>query len=405
MDRDSANQISELIRRHSDKLTGFRLEEKLDTPLSGFHKWADERECVGAYRIGNTSGSPTALYVLLIEWSPQKNPEKFYLIVYRSARSKGPVYEINEVRNGRLRWKHVPRKRDGEVKNRERKRRFDLLASRVGLLKESHVEMALPRNVANLGDFLQSVFDLARIRDQAHDLDSENRIDTYPDAEAVFKATNAGGGYTAKRQMTGFQLQYNDRPAGGWGEKRGHWYILNPFASSVHDRHEAILSQYGFEQQERHRWWRLRGEAEATSFCRALAELTGEQIHIPLPGEEQIEGYAEGLVETVVVNRYERDTRNRRAAIEKHGTRCFGCDLEMQEKYGKVAEGYIHIHHTEPLSQVGGPRTPNLDELIPLCPNCHAVVHLQTPPLTVDQLRKRIGLVARKAPRPIEPNR
>ena len=195
----------------------------------------------------------------------------------------------------------------------------------------------------------------------------------------------------------GFNSNTGADPPGGWVEK-SHWYVLNPFASSRHDRYQAILHRHGFKQRDKHRWWRLRGEAEATSFCRALTELTGEPICLAMPGEEQFESYAEGLVERVYGNRYERDSRNRQAAIKKHGTRCFGCDLDMGERYGEIADGFIHIHHTKPLSRAGGRRTPDLDDLIPLCPNCHAVVHLQDPPLTKGQLRKRISSTARETP-------
>ncbi|MCY3641673.1 MAG: HNH endonuclease [Gammaproteobacteria bacterium] len=388
MDRDSANQISELIRLHSDEMGEFHLEETLDAPLAGFHKWADYRECVGAYRIETIGGPRTALYILLIEWNPRKHPDRFYLVVYRSARSRGPVYEIHKVRNGCLIWHHMPRKQDG--RNSERKERFSTLSSQAGLLVDSHVEVDLPQNAADLADFLRSIFRLAKIRDEADDLGLPIRIDPVTAAEAVFKAANASDCYAAKRQKTGFQLQYDGKPAGGWEEK-SHWYVLNPFASSMHDSYEAILRRFGFKQQKRHRWWKLRGEAEATSFCRALVELTGKPISLALPGEEQFGSYAEGLVEKVYVNRYERDSRNREAAIKKHGTRCFGCDLEMRDTYGEIADGFIHVHHTKPLSKAGGCRTPDLDDLIPLCPNCHAVVHLQDPPLSREQLRMCIG--------------
>ena len=119
---------------------------------------------------------------------------------------------------------------------------------------------------------------------------------------------------------------------------------------------------------------------------------TGDPAMLPaIQGEEAFAGYVEGRSETLLVNRYERDPRNRRAAIEKHGVRCFGCKLEMRDRYGVIADGFIHIHHTKPISSVGGPQTPHLDDLIPLCPNCHAVVHLQNPPMTVEQIRKAMS--------------
>ena len=388
MDRDTATQISKLIRLHSVELRSFRLEETLKTPLVGFHDFADNKDCVGAYRIASES---TALYVLLIQWNPdQKHPEQFYLIVYRSDR-RGPVYEIREISEKRLIWKYQPTKRDG--RNAERKEKFNILATQAGLLEDSNVKIVVPEMVADLDDFLWSVFRLAKVRDEADDVDSPLPIGAA--AEAVFKAANASSRYAAKRQKTGFQLQFDGQRAGGWDAK-GHWYILNPFASTVHDDHKTILDRHGFKQQGGHQWWRLPGEAEASTLCRTIAELTVEPLYLAIPGEEQFESYTEGLVEKVVTNRYERDPRNRQAAIGKHGTRCFGCDLEMQEQYGEIARDFIHIHHTRPLSKTGGPITPDLADLIPLCPNCHAVVHLEDPPLTIRRLRRLIGSAARR---------
>lgn len=108
------------------------------------------------------------------------------------------------------------------------------------------------------------------------------------------------------------------------------------------------------------------------------------------PGEETLEFAPEGTVRRVPVNSYERDPRNKKMAIRLHGTACFGCGREMSTTYGQIAQGYIHIHHVVPLSALDAPRAPGPRELVPLCPNCHAVVHLRNPPLTIDQLRQVI---------------
>lgn len=103
---------------------------------------------------------------------------------------------------------------------------------------------------------------------------------------------------------------------------------------------------------------------------------------------ETIRGLPEGARLTVQVNRYERDSRNRAAALAIHGYTCKACDVDMQERYGDTAAGLIEIHHTTPVSQLGpgyivDPRT----DLVPLCPNCHAVAHRRSPPFAVAELR------------------
>ena len=93
-------------------------------------------------------------------------------------------------------------------------------------------------------------------------------------AEAVFKDANASGHYIARCQKTGFQLRLGGERVGGWDCRRRHWYILNPFASSV-AHYREILGRHGFEQQGGHRWWRLCEESNGASFRRAVEDLTG----------------------------------------------------------------------------------------------------------------------------------
>ena len=101
------------------------------------------------------------------------------------------------------------------------------------------------------------------------------------------------------------------------------------------------------------------------------------------------EAREEGAVQRLPVNRYERDSKNRHAAIRHHGVRCFGCRMEMAEVYGEIARGYIHIHHVKPISEMQGD-CPDINDLVPLCPNCHAIVHLENPPISINRLKELI---------------
>ena len=118
-------------------------------------------------------------------------------------------------------------------------------------------------------------------------------------------------------------------------------------------------------------------------------EFETPDVEVRLEGEEDFLPGSEGGVQRVSVNKHERDPRNRKAAIRKHGVRCFGCRMEMAEVYGKIAEGFIHIHHVVPLSEMKGAR-PDIEDLVPLCPNCHSIVHLQKEPMSIPDLKNRI---------------
>jgi 5-methylcytosine-specific restriction enzyme A len=101
--------------------------------------------------------------------------------------------------------------------------------------------------------------------------------------------------------------------------------------------------------------------------------------------------YREGAATTVLVNRFERDPRARIACIRKHGYSCKICGDSLAKKYGELGEQFIHVHHLVPTSLVK--REYIIDpekDLIPVCPNCHAMLHRTNPPITPDDLRSRI---------------
>jgi 5-methylcytosine-specific restriction protein A len=107
---------------------------------------------------------------------------------------------------------------------------------------------------------------------------------------------------------------------------------------------------------------------------------------------DEVVGYPEGAVSQVLVNKYERDPRNRKAAISLHGKSCMACGFNFQEKYGDLGDDYIVVHHTVPVSQMGNDYIvdPSTD-LATLCANCHAMVHRQNPPISVLELSKLLS--------------
>ena len=104
--------------------------------------------------------------------------------------------------------------------------------------------------------------------------------------------------------------------------------------------------------------------------------------------EVELKGYPEGATCNIKVNRYERDRRNRAAAISIHGSSCKGCGMNFGSVYGEIAEGFIEVHHITPVSQIGADyRVEPARDLVPLCSNCHVVIHRRQPPLDIEELR------------------
>lgn len=116
-----------------------------------------------------------------------------------------------------------------------------------------------------------------------------------------------------------------------------------------------------------------------------------------LPVEEDVEesfdahGLPEGAKVRIEVNRYERDRRNRAAALAIHGHRCMACGTDMAERYGPVAEGLIEVHHVVPVSEVDhGYIIDPISDLVPLCPDCHSVTHRRSPPYSIKELQSML---------------
>ena len=64
--------------------------------------------------------------------------------------------------------------------------------------------------------------------------------------------------------------------------------------------------------------------------------------------------------------------------------------MSFEKTYGELGEGYIHVHHIKPLSEIEGAyEVDPVADLIPVCPNCHAMIHKRPHP-TVEQLRQII---------------
>lgn len=101
------------------------------------------------------------------------------------------------------------------------------------------------------------------------------------------------------------------------------------------------------------------------------------------------ESLNEGAVMQVLVNRYERNHVAREKCIKAKGCRCAVCGMDFNETYGKIGEGFIHIHHTVPISSIKENYTIDYaNDLVPVCPNCHAMMHKKNPPYTVDEMKE-----------------
>lgn len=102
------------------------------------------------------------------------------------------------------------------------------------------------------------------------------------------------------------------------------------------------------------------------------------------------EEFVEGEENDVVSKRYERNQRAKKKCISVKGCKCYVCGFDFEKEYGDLGKGFIEVHHIIPVSQRGGSYRLNPEtDLIPLCSNCHSMVHRKkNEVMDVDDLKR-----------------
>jgi hypothetical protein len=122
----------------------------------------------------------------------------------------------------------------------------------------------------------------------------------------------------------------------------------------------------------------------------------GDHQHSALSGDEagafdEDGSFVEGATKKVSVVVYERDPEARRICVKHHGAKCQVCGIDFGEEYGGFAGGFIHVHHKTPVARAakdGGYKVDPRKDLVPVCPNCHAMLHRHPDkPCTVETLK------------------
>lgn len=96
----------------------------------------------------------------------------------------------------------------------------------------------------------------------------------------------------------------------------------------------------------------------------------------------------EGTKKRVIVNIYERDSKARLECLKEFGYICRICEFDFEKKYGDIGKEFIHVHHLLPLSEIKKEYKVNpIKDLIPVCPNCHAMLHKRIPAYTPEDIK------------------
>lgn len=142
------------------------------------------------------------------------------------------------------------------------------------------------------------------------------------------------------------------------------------------------------EKRKGNIYWILRPELQE-----ALREMEEEKellLEITIPEEMNFdtqEHLYEGAMRQIYVNSYERNRNARDQCVEYYGPRCIICGFDFEKGYGEVGRDVIHVHHLKPLSDIGeNYRIDPINDLRPICPNCHVIIHRKNPPYSIDEV-------------------
>jgi len=86
---------------------------------------------------------------------------------------------------------------------------------------------------------------------------------------------------------------------------------------------------------------------------------------------------------------YERNLQARQQCIKYHGVKYVVCDFDFLREYGTIRQDYIQVHHLIPIHENGKTYEVNpVTDIVPLCPNCHAMIHREKDTLTIEELKQ-----------------
>lgn len=109
------------------------------------------------------------------------------------------------------------------------------------------------------------------------------------------------------------------------------------------------------------------------------------------PDKESL--FPEGAKQSIIINKYERNSKARNECIKFYGYTCQVCCFDFEKTYGILGRNYIHVHHLVPLGDIGEDYEVNpKKDLIPVCPNCHAMLHRSEHPHNTKELKKLLKL-------------
>jgi 5-methylcytosine-specific restriction protein A len=95
----------------------------------------------------------------------------------------------------------------------------------------------------------------------------------------------------------------------------------------------------------------------------------------------------EGGKVRIEINRYERSSKAKKECLKHYNRKCVLCGFEDRtSKYTNI--DIIEVHHLKPISEITEKYIVNpIEDLRPVCPNCHRALHSKNPAYSIEELK------------------
>ena len=155
MDRGQAEEIVQVIEaaRELDSSLIITKMDLVDGRVVGFHPFIDSRDTVGAFEI--EAADRKKYYLFFVPWYLDER----YSLVLHAQGVKQALIGATDVRDQVLHWRYKPSKQDG--RNEERRNKF------IEEYLDIKAELRVPQVAAEVEEFLNELFKIARARMQA----------------------------------------------------------------------------------------------------------------------------------------------------------------------------------------------------------------------------------------------
>lgn len=186
------------------------------------------------------------------------------------------------------------------------------------------------------------------------------------------------GEVSASEQYPDLEIKWRTPTSGGFGQAfKARFYLdhLSQVQNAV-----DLLYHVSYSASKKHDT-----RLEKRNFSQSI---TNKEDIAPYTVKEAryVEGEKRAAVITV------RSPTLRAAAKRKWGLKCYCCGFDFEQFYGDIAKDFAIVHHLDPFMDASNTsRESTLQDVRVVCANCHYVLHLETPPIDVDNLKKQIS--------------